>query len=299
MRIDLSWADSLHVEPFLSEIFAIAFVRGVAPLDALQRIGGHPDTLEERTPEEIRDLHDFDHGYPDIASALSLGEWTVVLQPTSWEVGSLVDALSRRTEAVSVVRHDYASPSFLHAVDGKIVTYVDPSFPDQRTVRDPERVLPLLRRVGFDPFDPDDEEAQIDHPIARALRLAFLITGVLPTFEQLTEPLPSMHFDSWFARTRPDSTEAEPAESIVAELGLGDTPGLAEALAAARRGERVVVAPDSELGRHVREWLKISRLGSWSLNSARSRMTEEERRRATRYGWLLLALRQAFRPDLA
>ncbi|MEV6236942.1 DUF6461 domain-containing protein [Lentzea sp. NPDC051838] len=299
MRIDLSWADSLHTDPFLNDIFSIAFVRGVEPLDALRRIGGHPDTLAERTPEDIVDLFDFDHGYPSVASVLGLGEWTVLLQPNSWEVGHLADALSRRTEAVSVTRHDYASPSFTHAVDGRIVTSLDPSYPYAPSVADPERMLPLLRRAGFYPFDDEDENAQIDHPIARALRLAFLLTGVLPDLEQLTEPLPSMHFDSWFARPRPYRTESDPlgeAVSIAAELGLSDTPGLAEALAAARRGEPVVVAQDSELGGHVREWLKFSRLGSWSLNSARSRMTEEERRFATRHGWLLNALQCAFQP---
>ncbi|MEU0880561.1 DUF6461 domain-containing protein [Lentzea sp. NPDC005914] len=299
MRIDLSWADSQHREPFLSEIFALAFVRGVQPLDALRRIGGHADTLAERTPDEIRDQHDFAHGYPEIASALALGEWTVLLQHNSSELGHLADALSRGTEAVAVVRHDYASPSFVHAVDGKTVTHFDPSYPYRPSVEDPGRVLPLMHRVGF---DPDDEEGGCDHPIASALRLAFLTTGVLPTFAQLTAPLPSMHFDSWFSRTRPYSPEADPlaeAEAIVAELDLGGTPGLAGALAAARRGERVVVDPDSELGRHVRGWLALQRRASWSLNSARSAMTDEERRHAHRFGWLLQALAGAFRADLA
>ncbi|MET9632611.1 DUF6461 domain-containing protein [Lentzea sp. NPDC006480] len=299
MRIDLSWADSYHHQPFLSEIFAIAFVRGVEPIDAMHRIGGHSDTLAERTPEDIRDLHEFEHSYPTVVSALSLGEWTVLLQPNSFELVHLVDALSRGTEAFALLRHDYASPSFDHAVDGKITTHFNLNYPDMRGGADRDRLLPLMRAAGF---DPDHDEGDYEQVVAKALRLAFRITGVLPTFEQLTEPLPSMHFDSWFARTRPSGSEADPlgqAESIVAELGLGATPGLAGALTAARRGERVVVAPDSELGRHVREWLALQRRASWSLNSARSAMTDAERQHGYRFGWLTTALQGAFRPDLA
>ncbi|MET8758779.1 DUF6461 domain-containing protein [Lentzea sp. NPDC004782] len=299
MRIDLSWADSYHSQPFLSEIFALAFVRGVEPLDALRRIGGHPDTLAERTPDEIGNLHEFEHGYPEIVSALPLGEWTVLLQPNSFELVHLVDALSRGTEALALLRHDYASPSFEYAVDGEMITRFNLNYPDLRGGADRDRLLPLLRKAGF---DPDHDEGDYGPVVGKALRLAFQITGVLPTFEQLTAPLPSMHFDSWFARTRPSGAGADPlgqAEALVAELGLGGTPGLADALAAARRGERVVVAPDSELGRHVRDWLTLQRRASWSLNSARSAMTDAERRHGYRFGHLTLALQDAFRPDLA
>lgn len=47
---------------------------------------------------------------------------------------------------------------------------------------------------------------------------------------------------------------------------LTDTPGLADALTAAERGEHVTVDPDSPLGRHVRTWLTESRRASWSMN---------------------------------
>ncbi|GGU32254.1 DUF6461 domain-containing protein [Lentzea flava] len=301
MQHDLSWADSYHEEPFLGEIFAIAFVRGIEPLDALRLVGGHPDTLAERTPDEIHGLHEYEHGYPEVVSALSLGEWTVLLQPTSFWLVHLVDALSRGTEAVAVLRHDYASPSFAHAVDGEVATEFNLNYPDMRHGTNPDGLLPQLREAGF---DPDDDEGQYEEAVSRALRLAGLVTGVLPTFEQLTAPLPSMHFDHWFSRTRPSGTDAGQlarAEAIVAELGLGDTPGLAAALDAARRGERVVVTPDSELGRHVREWLALHRRASWSLNdhNGRYRLSEVERQRAYRFGYLTEALRGAFRPDLA
>lgn len=304
MQHDLSWADAYAgPQPFLGEIFALAFVRGVEPLDALRLIGGLPDTLAQRTPEQIGQLHTYEHGYPEVVSALALGEWTMLLQPTGFWLVHLVDALSRGTEALAVLRHDYASPSFDHAMDGTVVTAFNLNYPDQRHGTDPDRLLPLMRQAGF---DPDDDEGQYEQAISRALRLAELITGVLPTFDQLSAPLPSMHFDHWFSRTRPSGAENKQtslalAEEIVAELDLADTPGLAAALAAARRDEPVVVTPDSELGRHVREWSTLSRRASWSLNDpwAKHGMKDEERRRGYRFGYLTQALTAAFRADLA
>src|SRR5688572_154896 len=97
---DLSWADAGHGDPaFLSEIFGLAFVRDLTPLDALRRVGGLEDTLAHRTPTEIGRMHNFDDGYPEVVSALALGEWTVLVQPNGFWLSFLVDALSRGTEA--------------------------------------------------------------------------------------------------------------------------------------------------------------------------------------------------------
>jgi hypothetical protein len=302
MQNDLSWADAYPGdEPFLGEIFAIAFVRNVEPLEALRRVGGLPDTLADRTPDHIAELHEYEHGYPEVVSALSLGEWTVLLQPTDFWLQHLVDALSRGTEALAVLRHDYASPSYDHAVNGTVVTGFNLNYPDQRYGTEPDRLLPLMREAGF---DPEDDDGQYDEAVSRALRLAELVTGVSPTFDQLTAPLPSMHFDRWFSRTRPsgvttDRPSCAEADKIVEELNLAGTPGLAEALATARRGEPVVITPESELGQHVREWSTLSRRASWSLNdSARHRLSDEQRHRGYRFGHLLQALSLAFRLDL-
>ncbi|WP_086664050.1 DUF6461 domain-containing protein [Lentzea kentuckyensis] len=295
---DHSWADAYHADDqFLGEIFALAFVRDVKPLDAMRRVGGLPDTLAERTPDEIAELHDFDHGYPEVVSALALGEWTVLLQPNGFWVSSLDNALSRGTESVTVLRHDYASPRFTYAVDGEVVTTFHLNYPDMRGGSDRDRLLAPMREAGF---DPDDDEGQYGEAHSRGLRLAELITGVAPTFEQLVAPLPSMHFDHWFSRTRPSTSTTERVDDLVAELDLAATPGLADALAAAGRGEPVVVTPESELGQHVRAWSTLARTASWSLNGdGRCRMTDEERRRGYRFGHLTSALAVAFRSDLA
>ncbi|MDX8028875.1 DUF6461 domain-containing protein [Lentzea sp. BCCO 10_0856] len=295
---DHSWADAHPGEqPFLGEIFSLAFVRDVEPLEAMRRIGGLPDTLAERTPEQICALRNFDDGYPEVVCALALGEWMVLVQPTGFWLAHLTVALSRGTEAVSLSRHDYATSSFNHAVDGTLVGGFDVNYPPVHYGADTERLLGLMREAGF---DPDDEEGEHDAGISGALRLAELITGVAPTFGQLVAPLPSMHFDHWFSRHRPSGSPSEhTAEEIIAELDLARTPGLVETLAAARRGEHVVVTPESELGQHVREWSTLSRRASRSLNSARGRMSDQERARGHRFGWLLQELSFAFRPDLA
>ncbi|GAA3850727.1 hypothetical protein GCM10022243_15710 [Saccharothrix violaceirubra] len=297
---DLSWADA-HAghDRFLGEIFCLTFIRDVDGPEALRRIGGLPDTVATRTPEECAALHDFDHGYPDLAAALSLGTWTVLFEPSGFTGSNLVDTLSRGTEAVSVLRHDYASNAFDHAIDGSPVTGFDPDFPVYRHGTDPDRLLPHMRELGFS----DEEDGAFDdHPIARALRLAELITGVLPSFEALCGPLPSAHVEPWFSAA-PKPPAARPgydgpldavaeARRLAALHGVTDTPELAEALAAAERAERVTITPDSPLGRHVRAWLTESNRAGWSLNDhgGRGRMTDADRDRAHGLGWLARAL---------
>ena len=301
---DLAWADAGPGDDLeLSEVYCLTFIKDVDEHEALRRMGALADTVATRTASDIEDLRDFDHGYPTAASALSLGTWTVVFEPDGFEGSHLVAALSRGTEAVSVLRHDYASDAFEYAVDGQSVTHFEPIFPSSRHGADPDRLLPWMLEVGFTTGDDD----QIDDPIARCLLLVERITGVLPSFDALTGPLTSAFIEPWFSEgpkqpaSRPGRDEPVDAVSEVRRLadlhGLAGTPGLADALAAAGP---VVVTPDSPLGRHVRDWLTESRRAGWSLNDhgGRHRMTEAERKRAFDLGWLARALGAALRPDL-
>lgn len=231
-----------------------------------------------------------------------------MFEPNDFEGSHLVAALSRGTEAVSVLRHDYAHHSFDRAVDGQLTTGFDPVFPKDRHGADPDRLLPRMLEVGLRDDDVDDE-GNFDDTIARCLLVVEHLTGVLPAFDALTGPLTSAHVEPWFSEGpkrpagRPGRDEPVDAVSEVRRLtgvhGLTDTPGLAGAPAAAERGEPVVVTPDSPLGRHVRDWLTESRRASWSLNdSSGHRMTEARRSRAFELGWLSMALGAALRPDL-
>ncbi|QFU91047.1 DUF6461 domain-containing protein [Amycolatopsis sp. YIM 10] len=295
---DLRWADNFPGrEPCLGEIFCLTFIRGVDEREALRRMGGLPGSFATRTPSEMEAQKNFDNGYPEVASALPLGDWTVVFEPGGFHGTGLTPVLSRGTEAVSVLRHDYASPGFAYSVDGELVTGFDPTFPAYRTGADPDRLLTRMREVGFAMGEDDDN---FDRDTARGLVLVERLTGVLPTLDALTGPLVSAHFEPWFT-DKPKQPAGRPGVDgpvdAIAEtrrltglLGLTGTPGLAEALAAAERGEKVTVSPESPLGRHVRDWLAESRRAGRSLNDHSGQVTEEKRRRAFDHGWLARAL---------
>jgi hypothetical protein len=86
---------------------------------------------------------------------------------------------------------------------------------------------------------------------------------------------------------------------LAAVLDLAGTPGLAEAVAAAERGEPVTVSPGSELGTHVRSWLVHSRRSSRALNdpSVQSRLSDYGDETAALRGWFADALKAALWPD--
>jgi hypothetical protein len=309
---DLAWADAHPGQgPTLGEIFCLTFIRGVDAAEALRRMGGLPDTVATRTWSDIGDLHNFDDGYPEMASALSLGTWTVVFEPNGFNGSHLTTTLSRDTEAISVLRHDYASPSFDYAVNGEPITQFDPIVPAYRYGADPDRLLTRMRDLGFPTTEDEEDDDSFNGDTGRCLRLVEQLTGVLPTYAALTGPLASAHVEPWFTEApkepagRPGHDGPVDAVTEVRRLtslhDLTDTPGLADALAAAERGERVTVTPESPLGQHVRGWLTESRRASWSLNDhgGRHRMTETERSRAHALGWLTRALGAALQPDPA
>lgn len=298
--VEDSWWDEL------GEIYCLTFIRGVDGQEALRRMGGLADTVATRTWADLGELHNFDAGYPMVAGALPLAGWTVVFEPNGFEGAHLTAEVSRGTEAVAVLRHDYASPTFSYAVAGEVVTEFDPTFPAYRHGTGPDRLAGHMHEVGF-PLS-EDEDSYFSDAISRALSLTERITGVLPAFEALTGPLLSAHLEPWFTDAprepagRPGHDGPVDAVGEVRRLteshGLTDTPGLADALAAAERGEHVRVTPESPLGRHVREWLTVSRQASWSLNDHSGyRMTEAERRRAFELGWLARALGAAIQPE--
>ncbi|MER6992128.1 DUF6461 domain-containing protein [Saccharopolyspora hirsuta] len=274
-RDEFAWADSYPDDPrHLGEIFCLTFVKDVGIDEALRLMGGFTDTTAVRTSSPIDAADSYSDSGLELAMVARLGDWTLVFEPYGFWGSSLTPILSRGTEAVSLLRHDYASPHLDHAVDGELVTGLDPVFPDMRHGTEPDRLNPLLREVGFDLEDCENGQ---DSPFSRSLRMIRLLTGVAPSYELLTGPLTSAHFDPWFSAA-PKSLPyrvSGPADAFaevrrLTELhGLTDTPGLAEALAAAERGQQVAVTPDSALGQHVRAWL-----------------IEGNKNRSTSYGWL-------------
>ncbi|MER7081644.1 hypothetical protein SAMN02982929_00592 [Saccharopolyspora kobensis] len=284
---EFSWADSHPGQDrHLSEIFCLTFVKDVGIDEVLRLMGGFADTTAVRAAAADDALGHCSEGTPELAMAARLGSWTVVLEPCGFWGSSLTPILSRGTEAVSLLRHDYASPHLDYAVDGELVTGLDPTFPDVRYGTEPARLDPLLREAGFDLAESENGQ---DRAFSLSLRAIRLITGVSPTYEQLTGPLTSAHFDPWFSaapKHLPRGVDG-PVEALAETkrltelLGLTSTPGLPEALAAVESGQRVDVTPDSDLGQHVRAWLIECDQGRSTSSSWLTRSEEARRQRAT------------------
>ncbi|WUH98483.1 DUF6461 domain-containing protein [Spirillospora sp. NBC_00431] len=319
----VDWVDD--GEP-LGDIFCLTFIKGVGETEALSRLGGLPDTLRPRTLDEATEAYgSYDAGYPDFAFALNLGEWTVLIEPDGYQ-GSLIEplmALSQGTEVVSVQRHDYADHGFSYAVDGTLVTGFEPTWPEHRWGSEPDRLVGQMRAAGLDPDGgEDDEDGYLTAAYVPALLLAGLITGAVPHPDALAGELPSAQIEPWFSSAPPrlahgpsdpgmiaalDAAPPHALRAVAANetmrlatvLGLDGTPGLADAVAAAERGERVTVSPDSELGAHVRAWLTRSRQAGRSLNdpSARSKMDDVERTAGNMLGWFTGVLNAALWPE--
>jgi hypothetical protein len=158
----------------LGGTFCLTYVKGVDAPEALRRLGCSPDTVRERSPEELT-------GTPPVAAALELGAWSVVI-----EAGGVLgagharlEAASRAAAAVSVLRHDTAAAHFGYAVDGTTIIGFDPGYPAEETIwgEDPQLLRPLMDALGLRP--PSDEfETTWQDAEARAIVLAQRITGV-------------------------------------------------------------------------------------------------------------------------
>jgi hypothetical protein len=152
---DLSHARALCGR--LGDLFCLTYVKGVSSADALSLMSAPPQAV-----------------------ALSLGAWSVVVERGA-DRGSdhdVLEAVSRGTEAVVVLRDDARSPHFGYAVDGTTVTAFDPGYPAEETMwgTDTELLRPLMR--ALDIRTPDDEnESPWEDAEAKAIVLAQRITG--------------------------------------------------------------------------------------------------------------------------
>ncbi len=312
----------------LGATFCLTYVKGADAVEALRRLGGCPDTIRERTVEEVTGRREsFAAGFPQVAMAIELGAWSVVIEPggVPGSDHGLLEAASRGTEAVAVLRHDRAAAHFGYAVDGTTITGFDPGYPAEETIwgADPKLLRHLMDALGLRP-PADESERTWEGAEARAIVLAQRITGVRVPAGPLRAARMSAELEPWFvtsapvndllraARRTPFAGElvaaAEAADPrvqravAVAEvrrqataLGVVDSPGLAEALETA-----APVAMDSPLASQVWEWLAAGRRASRTTDPSsadRGRMTDAERRHAVGLGWFLGALRGALDTD--
>ncbi|WP_329429800.1 Lsr2 family protein [Streptosporangium sp. NBC_01495] len=166
----------------LGDIYTIVFVRRLDEREVLHRLGA--------ADEDIRLIGDGDYSYPEgpqVITVRRIGDWTVAIEDCGWRgaQGEVLDALSRDGgEVVVVQRHDYAQHLVAYAVDGRLITNINPGFPIDRQGSDPDRLNRHLRELGIDPAADDS----IDNPIPAALALATRVTGVMITPQHLRRP---------------------------------------------------------------------------------------------------------------
>ncbi|MFI6452445.1 DUF6461 domain-containing protein [Streptosporangium amethystogenes] len=166
----------------LGEIYTIAFVRGLDEHEVLRRLGA--------ADEDIRLIEDGDYSYPEgpqVITVRRIGDWTVAIEDCGrrahWDA---LGALSHDGgEAVAVQRHNYAQHHLTYAVDGRLITDINPAFPIDRHGADPDRLNRHLRELGIDPAADDS----IDNPVPAALAIAGRITDVTITPQHLRRPV--------------------------------------------------------------------------------------------------------------
>ncbi|MEV4640050.1 DUF6461 domain-containing protein [Actinoplanes sp. NPDC049548] len=269
--------DLAHARARVAELggkFCLTFVKGVDERDALRRMGAYPDTVTRCDGQQLDGR----------AAAANLGRWTVVIEPGGAEGADhlLLEAVSRGTEALSVLRDDEGAPRFTYAVGGTTTVAFDPAYPSHELTwgSDPELLRHLMQAIGLREPAGEDEETWRDAE-AKALVLAQRLTGVRLPEDLLGQPLTAARIEPWFVSpVRPSdllrpgprfaelaaAAEAAPDERkrrvavaevrrLAAEAGVAGAPGLDEALDRAADGTGEPVRMDTPLGREVRAWL--------------------------------------------
>lgn len=309
-------AQATEIFEDLGDIFCLTFVKGVSAEEALRRMGAYPDTLASRTGSQMLALTDgSDPGRSRLAAAIDLGLWSVVIEPNDFQGIYLVEEVSSGTEALSVLRHDYALPQVGYAADGAIVGAFDPDFPrfDEMEGADPERLHPFMRAAGFVPYS---EEASGDIDDGKSLLMAMQFTGTTLPLAPLDDARLSAVIEPWFVRlpnagdrlssqfepqaadlvkaaerADPRTQRAVAVEEVgrlASLLNIANTPGFAEVLGEAAAGVAQPITVSSPLAPYIREWLERDRRSGLSL---------EQQALANRYGWFLTAFRGVLDPD--
>ncbi|MEU4508168.1 DUF6461 domain-containing protein [Nonomuraea wenchangensis] len=164
--------------------FCFTLVAGLKPAEVLERLAVEPD-------EPLQAV-----GYIEVGPAEG---GSVIVEPAGY-TGIMRDAvvpLSAATALATVHNNVLQHATFIYAVDGKVITGLDPMFPAApRWGAEPDRLLPHLEDLGlvdeFDEFDEDDEEwpALGGRHVETALALAERCTGIRLLPEHVRGPLP-------------------------------------------------------------------------------------------------------------
>ncbi|MGN9786822.1 DUF6461 domain-containing protein [Nonomuraea sp. ZG12] len=176
--------DYLWWEEFRSSLdisgFCFTLVAGLQPAEVLERLAVKSDAPLQA------------EGYIEVGPAEG---GSVIVEPAGY-MGIMRDAvrlLSTATVLASVHNNVEQHARFIYAADGKVITGLDPMFPDEpRWGTEPDRLLPHLEDLGLvDEFDKDEESQEAgERFVEAALALAERCTGIRLTPEQVRGPLP-------------------------------------------------------------------------------------------------------------
>ncbi len=164
--------------------FCFTFVADMRPAEVLQRLKAAPGDITEP------------RGYIEVGPADG-GSVIVDIAGYAGITRDVVSELSRGTRLATVHNNIDSHAKFIYAVDGKLITGLDPMFPDEpRWGAEPDWLLEDLEDLGLlYEIDDDgewDEEwmERSEQFVEAALALAERCTGVRLTPEHVRGPLP-------------------------------------------------------------------------------------------------------------
>ncbi|APU14872.1 MULTISPECIES: DUF6461 domain-containing protein [Actinoalloteichus] len=262
--------------------FCFSFVRETLPEQALCLLGGVEDDIVVATQERGLELtRSFDLGYPEVARAVRLGSWTVLMEIDGFQGTrrEVLRGLSTGGEAVSVFRDAGDTGQITHAVDGVVRTCFDQLAPDRRWGAEPDALVDAMASVGLHDQGRGAAAPAVD-PDSAALALVERLTGVRLTEADTTghlltvpfhAPLPDARPSLRLAALEPHAPEAaarlaeksrptsrgeliELVRGMAEGAGLNDSEALRRALAEAEAGHEVALDRGSPVYEQVLAW---------------------------------------------
>jgi Family of unknown function (DUF6461) len=174
----------------LTGAYCLTLVEGLSRAETLKRIGAQTDCrlvgvhqLTESAYTKSR--WGGEQGVQTYVGATSLGEWTLMVEPNGFlgVTEKVIVPLSRGVRLVSHYKNGDSDNRFCWVEDGDVRLRFEPMFAYHRTGSDPDGMVDVLPRLGFDLAR--DEDRHYERYKEAAFALAEHITGVRLTAEIL------------------------------------------------------------------------------------------------------------------
>jgi hypothetical protein len=312
-----------------NQAICVAVVAGRTEDEVIDGYGGDPAAA---VPARLETAGDVAELGDSVLLVTTVGDRVLAVEDNGFE-GSRPEVLRELTGAGGTAASVFWNVNSVSRVGlaeaGELVVGFEGLFPGNRWGADPDRLVPLLRELGFrtEAADPDDLDPAIDPAIdhdwkARSLALLAALTGVRVTAELLAGPfravplvplpgdLPTgddalVRYDEPEVAAALDATgprelragAVAAARAALAVAGLDAEPLLVDALRRAAAGDTGEVDRRSELGRLLGRYAVEGQRAS--LGVALSRGDADEHRRAMWRHRAARAVRAALAPDPA